>query len=100
MERIAWLQKFELKFGSWNAGNFCVRDTKVCEQLRKRDVDMGDGEGKKLDLLVAEVGDVRCGGLKIMMELEGSKFGERRNLRKDRINPERKWQSDGNGAGF
>ena len=39
-QRISGLQKFEVRFGSWNVGCFCGRGKEVCEQLRKRDVDM------------------------------------------------------------
>ena len=40
VQRISRLQKFEVRFGSWNVGSFCGRGTEVCEQLRKREVDM------------------------------------------------------------
>ena len=40
MRRISGLQKFEVRFGSWNVGSFCGRGTEVCEQLRKKKVDM------------------------------------------------------------
>ena len=39
MQRISGLQKFEVRFGSWNVGS-CGRGTEVCEQLRKKEVDM------------------------------------------------------------
>ena len=29
-----------VRFGSWNAGNICGRGTEVCEELRKRKVDV------------------------------------------------------------
>ena len=35
VRRISGLQKFEVRFGS-----FCGRGTEVCEQLRKKKVDM------------------------------------------------------------
>ena len=68
MQRIFGFQKFEVRSGS-----FSGRDTEMCEQLRKRKVDMccqqkEDGESKKLDLLVSEVRDISCGALEIMME--------------------------------
>ena len=73
VQRISGLQKFDVRFGSWNVGGFCGRGMEVCKQLRKRKVDMCcqqkvHGEGKKFEFLVAEVGDISCGGLKIMME--------------------------------
>ena len=34
------LQKFEVRFRSWNVGSFCGRVTEVCGPLRKREVDM------------------------------------------------------------
>ena len=40
VQRIFVLQKFEIKFGTWNVGSFCGRGTEVSEQLRKRKVDM------------------------------------------------------------
>ena len=40
MRRISGLQKFEVRFGSWNVVNFCGRGKEVCEQLKKRDVDI------------------------------------------------------------
>ena len=40
VRRISRLQKFELRFGSWNVGSFYGRGTEVSEQLRKREVDM------------------------------------------------------------
>ena len=54
------LQKFEIRFRSWNVGSFCGRGKKACEQLREKRIcavyRKSDGEGKNLDLLVAEVG--------------------------------------------
>ena len=40
VRRISRLQKFEVRFGSWNVGSFCGRDMVMSEQLRKREVDM------------------------------------------------------------
>ena len=40
VQRISGLQKFEVRFGSWNVGSFCGRGTEVCDQLRTREVDM------------------------------------------------------------
>ena len=40
VQRISGLQEFEVRFGNWNVGSFCVRGKEVCKQLRKRDVDM------------------------------------------------------------
>ena len=40
VQRTSGLQKFEVRFGSWNVESFCGRGTEVCEQLRKRKVDM------------------------------------------------------------
>ena len=34
------IQKFEVRFGTWNGGSFCGRGTEVCVQLRIREVDM------------------------------------------------------------
>ena len=36
VRRISGLQKFKIRFGSWNVGSFCGRGTKVFEQLRER----------------------------------------------------------------
>ena len=48
------MQKFEVRFGSWNVGSFCGSGTEVCEQLRKKKVDMcclqeerGRGQGAR-----------------------------------------------------
>ena len=40
VRRIFGLQKFEIRFESWNVGSFCGISTEVCGQLRKREVDM------------------------------------------------------------
>ena len=40
VRRISGLQKFEVRLESWNVGSFCERDTEVCKQLRKREVDL------------------------------------------------------------
>ena len=40
MQRISGLHKFEVRFGSWTVGRFYGRDTEVCEQLRKKEVEM------------------------------------------------------------
>ena len=40
VQRISGLQKFEVRFESWNVGSFCGRGTEVYEQLRKGEVDM------------------------------------------------------------
>ena len=40
VRRISWLQKFVVRFKSWNVGGFCGRGAEVCELLRKREVDM------------------------------------------------------------
>ena len=40
VRRISGIQKFEIRFEIWNVGSFCGRGTEVCEQLRKREVDM------------------------------------------------------------
>ena len=35
MRRISGLQKFEVRFGNWNVGNFCKIGMEVCEHLRE-----------------------------------------------------------------
>ena len=40
VQRISGSQKFEVRFGSWNVESFCGGGMEVCEQLRKREVDM------------------------------------------------------------
>ena len=47
-------------------------------------------EGMKLDLLVAEMGDISCGGLEIMMKRRGWNFSERTTLQKSPRNMKKK----------
>ena len=73
MQKISGLQKFEVRFESWDVGSFCGRGAEVYEQLKKRKEDMCClQESKDLDLLVSTVSDV--GGLEITMKWEMLEF--------------------------
>ena len=80
LQKIFGLQKFEVRFGSWSVESFCGRDTEVCEQLRKRKIDMCCLQQRRWSGQGAPFVDIKrksyklCASLEIMIEQEMLEF--------------------------
>ena len=68
-----------IRFGTLNVGSLCGRKTKVCEELKKRKVNVGciqevrwKGQGAILWVLRDE--GINCGGQEMMQDSDGLEF--------------------------
>ena len=59
-------------------GSLCGRKTEMCEELKKRKVDVccihEDGKAKELVLWVLQDEGINCGGQEMMQDLEELEF--------------------------
>ena len=69
----------EIRFGTLNVGNLYKRKTEVCEELRKRRVDVccmqkvrWKGQGARLVGTLIE--GINCGGQEMVQDFEGLEF--------------------------
>ena len=67
-----------IRFGTLNVGSLCGRKTEVCEEPRKRRVDVcciqKDEKAKELVLWLLQDKGINCSGEEMMQDLEGLEF--------------------------